>query len=372
MSGIQDDLLNGSGNGTSTRNGAKGNGHRNGHGNGNGNANRPETPLARLQESHRAIISRLPNELCQPTWGIICGSGLGGLADHLEERVDVQYADIPHMPRSTVQGHKSAFAFGFLSKSSSAAFSAEEKAQNGTTSRRIPVVAALGRFHLYEGYDAQDAAMLVRLFKLLGASSVVVTNASGGLHPDWDVGTIMAMHDHLSLPTLSSMNPLIGENFELGSRFIAMSDAYDPALRLALYRSAASLGTETLSLLRSGTYAYVAGPTYESRAESRFLRSAGADCVGMSTVPEVISARHLGLRILGISLVTNKVVVTPYFDADAAVRQELKTGKTFDAEAIRKQDAGEAANHEEVLEVGRRRADDVRKLVERTILTADA
>lgn len=158
------------------------------------------------------------------------------------------------------------------------------------------------------------------------------------------------------------MNPLIGENFELGPRFIAMSDAYDPALRLALYRSAASIGPETLSLLRSGTYAYVAGPTYESRAESRFLRSAGADCVGMSTVPEVISARQIGLRVLGISLVTNKVVVTPYFDAAAAVQQEVESGKRFDAEAVRKADAGEAANHEEVLEVGRRRAEDLRKL----------
>lgn len=154
------------------------------------------------------------------------------------------------------------------------------------------------------------------------------------------------------------MNPLIGPNFPLGPRFPPTSDAYDVPLRLSFFRAAKTLNL--LHLVDSGTYAFVAGPSYESRAECRFLRSAGADCVGMSTVPEIIAARHAGLKVLGISLVTNKVVVTPYFDAKKAVMEEKEGEVAVDAQQGK--DSKEAASHEEVLKVGRMRADDVRKL----------
>jgi purine-nucleoside phosphorylase len=222
--------------------------------------------------------------------------------------------------------------------------------------------------------------------RCLGAEAVVVTNASGGLHPDWDVGTICAMHDHLGLPTLGvsageggkerpwkwlpadssaieqSLNPLIGANFPLGPRFPPTSDAYDPLLRLAFFQAAKSLNLSHLTT--SGTYTYVSGPSYESRAECKFLRQAGADCVGMSTVAEVIAARQAGLRVLAISLITNKVVIKDYFDAKEAVE------KGQDIEEVRKileDDGREAASHEEVLQVGKMRAEDIRKLVEHVI-----
>lgn len=258
-------------------------------------------------------------------------------------------------------GHQSSLAFGYIvDRSTSAA-------------ARVPVVAALGRFHLYEGHSPASCVFPVRFMRVLGAEAVVVTNAAGGLHPDWDVGTIVSMHDHLSLPTLGSLNPLVGPSFPLGPRFPPTSDAYDPLLRTSLFRGAAQLGLAGgqgggPQLLQSGTYAYVMGPSYESRAECRFLRAAGADCVGMSTVPEVIAARQAGLKVLGISLITNKVVVSPYFDA-AAVAAEAASDADAQARArdMLQQDAGEAANHQEVLEVGRKRADDIRRLVQHVI-----
>lgn len=174
------------------------------------------------------------------------------------------------------------------------------------------------------------------------------------------------------------MNPLKGPNLDaLGTRFPPLSDAYDIPLRLSALRAADAIGLSP-SEMQEGTYAYVLGPTYESRAEARFLRAAGADCVGMSTVPEVIAARHAGMRVLALSLITNKVVVSPYFDSRAAVTSELaasasKAGKT-ETETERGQvekDRKEAANHEEVLEVGRRRAEDMRRLVEAVVCGSD-
>lgn len=158
------------------------------------------------------------------------------------------------------------------------------------------------------------------------------------------------------------MNPLIGTSFPLGPRFPPTSDAYDPLLRLAFFQAAKSLNLTHLT--QSGTYTYVSGPSYESRAECKFLRQAGADCVGMSTVAEVIAARQAGLRVLAISLITNKVIIKDYFDAKEAAEKGLGE------EAVRKilqDDSKEAANHEEVLEVGKMRADDIRQLVEHVI-----
>ncbi len=166
---------------------------------------------------------------------------------------------------------------------------------------------------------------------------------------------------------MQSMNPLVGHNIDaLGPRFPPLSNAYDIELRLSLFRAANAMGL-TPTEMQQGTYAHVSGPTYESRAECRFLRSIGADCVGMSTVPEVIAAHHAGMRVLAISLITNKVVVEDYFDARKALEQEAKGGSADAGAQTSASDKKAAANHEEVLEVGKRRADDIRKLVETVI-----
>lgn len=258
------------------------------------------------------------------------------------------YNSIPGFADSTVAGHKSSLAFGYISQSSV----------------KIPVVACLGRFHTYEGHSAATCVFPTRIMKLLGVQALIVTNAAGGLKDSFEVGTIMAIHDHISLPTLTSMNPLIGTNLSaLGPRFPPLSNAYDLELRLALYRAAQKLGLS--SALASGTYAYVLGPSYESRADARFLKTVGADAVGMSTVPEVIAAAHAGMKVLAISLITNKVVLKPYFDFEAALQAEQQGGEKVE-DAVRKaltQDNAEAANHEEVLEAGAKRADDMRRLV---------
>lgn len=228
--------------------------------------------------------------------------------------------------------------------------------------KRVSIVAALGRFHLYEGHSPQTAVFPVRVMRCLGAKAVVITNAAGGLRNDWEIGTIMGMHDHIGLPTLSALNPLVGPSFGLGSRFNPMSDAYDPLFRVQMFKAAKQLGIS--NRVQSGTYVCVTGPSYESRAESRFLRQIGADAVGMSTVPEVIAARQSGMRVLAISLITNQVVVKEYFDAKAAAEKGVALEEI---QNITKEDSKEAADHEEVLEVGRLRAEDVRKIVEYVI-----
>ncbi|EPQ30476.1 uncharacterized protein PFL1_02002 [Pseudozyma flocculosa PF-1] len=314
---------------------------------------------AQFGSAVEAIRKALPKELASPQWGIICGSGLSGLASSLEDKVELPYTDIPGFAESTVEGHKSSLAFGFLSQADEA---------DAAKVVRVPVVACLGRFHTYEGHSAQACVFPVRVMRCLGVSAVVVTNAAGGLHPDFEVGTIMALHDHLSLPTLTSMNPLIGSNLSaLGPRFPPLSNAYDVELRLSLFRAAHRLGIDDASM-QQGTYAYVLGPSYESRADARFLKTVGADAVGMSTVPEVIAAAHCGMRVLAISLITNKVVLSPYFDTRKALNDELRnSAKTTDASEQIRADKNEAANHEEVLEVGRIRAEDMRKLVQSVV-----
>lgn len=208
--------------------------------------------------------------------------------------------------------------------------------------------------------------------KLLGIRALVVTNAAGGLNDGFEVGTIMSIHDHLSLPTLTSMNPLIGANLDaLGPRFPPLSNSYDLGLRLAFYKAAQKLGL--IDSVKSGTYAYVLGPSYESRADAGFLKRVGADAVGMSTVPECIAAAHAGVKILAISLITNKVVLKPYFDFEAALKEEAAGGARAEDEVNRvlKEDKAEAANHAEVLEVGQRRAEDIRRLVVEVVTSTE-
>ena len=216
----------------------------------------------------------------RPKVAIILGTGLGGLGREIQADAAIPYADIPGFPLSTVESHAGRLLCGRL---------------NG-----VPVVAMQGRFHHYEGYPLQRAAFPVWVMKALGAEVMMVSNACGGMHPLWKPGDLMLIADHINL--LGS-NPLVGMNDdELGPRFPDMSEPYDPQLR-ALAREVA---LEQRITLREGVYAAVTGPNLETRAEYRWLRSIGADVVGMSTVPEVIAARHCGMRVLGVSVITDQ------------------------------------------------------------------
>lgn len=229
-----------------------------------------------LREAHSYLTSRLPRS---PRVGIILGSGLGEYADEIESAEMIDYDDVPHLPRSTAIGHAGRFVAGQI--------------------RGVDVLAMQGRFHLYEGYTAQQSSLPVWLMKQLGIDCLIVSNASGGLNPNLQQGDLLVIDDHLNLQWA---NPLIGPNDEnMGPRFPDMARPYDRAL-----------GDEALRLAREhgfraqrGVYAAVSGPNYETRAEIRCFRRLGADVVGMSTVPEVLAAVHAGLRVLALSVVTN-------------------------------------------------------------------
>ncbi|OHW62973.1 purine nucleoside phosphorylase 1 [Andreesenia angusta] len=214
-----------------------------------------------------------------PEIGLILGSGLGSLADEIEDAVKIEYKDIPHFPVSTVEGHEGALVFGTL--------------------KGKAVMAMKGRFHYYEGYDLESVTFPVRVMKSLGVKKIVVTNAAGGSNMDFVPGDLMLIEDHINF---SLRNPLIGINYdELGNRFPDMSRAYDRDMMQIAKSVAESQGTD----LKSGVYAWVTGPSYETPAEVRMLQTLGVDAVGMSTVPEVIVANHGGIRVLGISCITN-------------------------------------------------------------------
>lgn len=215
----------------------------------------------------------------RPEVAIVLGTGLGELAARLERPVAIEYGDIPGFPLSTVESHAGRLLGGTLA---------------GRT-----VVAMQGRFHRYEGYSLRQVTFPVRVMRALGAETLVVSNACGGLHPLWSAGDLVLLADHINL---LGDSPLIGPNDDrLGPRFPDLSMPYDAALRARARREAARLGLT----LREGTYVAVAGPNLETRAEYRMLRTLGADVVGMSTVPEVIVAVHAGMRVLGLSIVTD-------------------------------------------------------------------
>lgn len=215
----------------------------------------------------------------KPQVGLILGSGLGELADRFEERVAIPYEEIPGFPVSTVQGHQGRLVYGILS------------------GKRV--IAMQGRFHYYEGHSMLAVTGPVRVFHELGVRTLMVTNAAGGVNSGFQPGELMLINDHLNL---TGGNPLIGPNHaEWGPRFPDMSEAYSVQLQ-AVARSVAS---DNGIILREGVYAGLSGPSYETPAEIRMLRILGADAVGMSTVPEIITARHLGMNTLGISCITN-------------------------------------------------------------------
>ena len=213
-----------------------------------------------------------------PVVGIVLGSGLGRLADRIEQPVVIPYRDIPGFPVSTAVGHKGNFIIGRL---------------GGKT-----VIAMQGRFHYYEGYPMDLVTIGVRTMAVLGVQELFVSNAAGGANPDFRVGDLVIIRDHISM----FPNPLIGPNLdEMGPRFPDMTCAYDLKLQALAESCAAEMGIS----LRKGVYFGSTGPTYETPAEVRFYRTVGADLLGMSTIPEVIVARHCGLRVFGMSVVTN-------------------------------------------------------------------
>ena len=261
----------------------------------------------RIAEATEAIAARLADHggLDSPRVAAILGSGLGGVVELLdpEPRLLLPYREIPHVPGASVEGHAGELVGGVVGG--------------------VPTVVLSGRAHPYEGYSQRESTLLLRAVLALGVETVVLTNAAGGLNPDFGPGDVMLITDHLNL---SGDNPLLGPNIDrFGARFPPLTDAYDPELRRAALHSAERTGIQ----LREGVYVMLLGPSYETRAEMRMLRDLGADAVGMSTVHEVIVARHAGRRVLAFSLITNKA--------------------TDDVEA--------GATHEEVIEMGRMGAD---------------
>lgn len=229
-----------------------------------------------IQEAAAFIRERAPQ---RPEVGLILGSGLGVLGDHVTDAVVIPYEDIPHFPLSTVEGHAGELLIGKLADRT--------------------VVLMRGRFHMYEGYGPELTAFPVRVMKALGVHSLVVTNAAGGINTSFEPGDLMLISDHINL---TGRNPLIGPNEDsLGVRFPDMSEGYSREYRALAKKVAEQQGFS----LREGVYVGVLGPSYETPAEIRMMRTMGADAVGMSTVAEVIAARHSGIKVLGISCISN-------------------------------------------------------------------
>ena len=264
-----------------------------------------------MPDAAALVLSKTP---LRPQLGIVLGSGLGAFADSLVRATRLPYSEIPGLPKSTAQGHAGELVIGTLGA-------------NGKGTADVAVMS--GRFHLYEGYTAKEVTSGIRLLKELGIETVVLTNAAGGIHPEFVKGALVLISDHINL---QGTNPLVGPNDPLlGPRFPDMTEVYAADLRALAHEAAEQAGIT----LHEGVYAALLGPSYETPAEIRYLKAIGADLVGMSTVLEAIAARHMGMKVLGISCVTNAA-------------------------------AGLAAgvlDHEEVLETGRRVAGTFLKLL---------
>lgn len=240
----------------------------------------------------------------QPTIGLILGSGLSPLAEQIEQADTIPYENIPHFPVSGVLGHAGKLVIGQLA------------GQN--------VLVMQGRSHFYEGYTMQHLTLPVRAMQLLGLKTLIVTNAAGGINPAFNAGDLMLITDHINLVGFGGNNPLAGPNLEqFGPRFPSMTQAYSLEMLALARRAAADLGLT----VQEGVYAALAGPTFETPAEIRFLHTIGADAVGMSTVPEVIVANHGGMRVLGVSSITNVAIHTTSSTAKTTHEEVLETGQ---------------------------------------------
>lgn len=243
-----------------------------------------------LQESVRAIRERTK---IKAKVGIVLGTGLGALGKEVQAELRMPFSQIPHMASSSVQSHSGEFVAGTL---------------NGT-----PVYVLEGRLHYYEGHRLSDIVYPVRLLHALGCEVLVLSNAAGGLNAAWALGDLMVIEDHINLPGLVGANPLVGPNDEaMGPRFPDMSRPYDRKLIESAHAAAKATGLS----LREGVYVMVTGPNLETRAEYRMLRNLGADVVGMSTLPEVVAARHVGMRVVAFSIVTDLCIPETLEEAD--------------------------------------------------------
>jgi purine-nucleoside phosphorylase len=255
---------------------------------------------------HAAVKEIKARITLEPAFGLVLGSGLGKLADTLEDRVVIPYAEIPGWPQSTVEGHEGNLVVGKL----------EGKA----------VIAQQGRAHFYEGYTPAQVTFPVRVMKLLGAHTLILTNAAGGLNTDYRVGELMMLNDHIFLPGMIGNNPLMGPNDPaFGPRFPSLTRAYDRDLR----RLAVRIAEENDILLHAGVYVCLSGPTYETPAEIRMLRTLGGDAVGMSTAHEVVVARHAGMRVFACSGITNVAIDSPDTDVETNHEEVIEAGKTI-------------------------------------------
>lgn len=244
------------------------------------------------------------NSQIEPKVGLILGSGLNPLAEAVHDADVIPYPKIPHFPKPTVEGHVGQLVMGSLEDT--------------------PVMIMQGRVHFYEGYPMSQVVFPVRVMQVMGIETLIVTNAAGGLNPAFQAGDLMLITDHLNLVGMGGSNPLFGPNDpSLGPRFPDMSHAYDRELgRLAL-----QVAQQHAIPLRQGIYAGLAGPSFETPAEIRFLRLIGADAVGMSTVTEVTVARHGGIRVLGVSGISNMALTEPVADHEASHEEVLAAGQ---------------------------------------------
>ena len=256
-----------------------------------------------IEESAAAVRARMRY---QPRVGLILGSGLGGLAEAIEPADIIPYSDVPHLAPSTVEGHAGCWVIGMLEGQ--------------------PVIVMQGRSHYYEGYSMQRVTLPIRVMQLLGIQILVVTNASGGISPDLRPGDLMLITDHINLIGMAGLSPLRGPNdLSFGPRFPDMSEAYDLGLRNLALRVA---GEQNIKL-HQGVYICLAGPSFETPADLRFLRRLGADAVGMSTVPEVTVARHGGIKVLGLAGIANVAVVEPGSAPPPTHEEVLQAGQVI-------------------------------------------
>jgi purine-nucleoside phosphorylase len=257
--------------------------------------------LADYDEAAAFIRSRTSHA---PAVGLVLGSGLGPLAERVEDATAIPYGDIPHFPVSTVPGHSGRLVIGRL--------------------RGVTVCCMQGRFHYYEGYSMQQVTLPVRVMARLGIRTLILTNAAGGLNPGFQAGDLMLINDSINLPGMAGANPLRGPNIdEFGPRFPAVNRAYTHRLRVLAREVAAGAGLA----VHQGTYIMLAGPNFESAAEIRMLRGWGGDAVGMSTVPEALVAHHAELEVLAISTITNVAVAETDAAAEPTHEEVIEAGK---------------------------------------------
>jgi purine-nucleoside phosphorylase len=259
--------------------------------------------FARAQRAAKFILSKTK---LRPKVALVLGSGLGGFADEFESATRIPYEKIPSFPQSTIQGHAGALVIGKVGQ--------------------VPVAAMQGRVHLYEGYSPKEVVFPMRVLGRMGIRAAILTNAAGAINLDFNQGALVAIRDHINL---QGVNPLVGRNDErFGVRFPDMTHAYHKPYREVAFSEAKKLGIK----VHEGVYAALSGPSFETPSEIRYFKTIGADMVGMSTVPEVIVARHMGIRVLGISCVTN--MAAGILDQPISHAEVLETGERVKADFV--------------------------------------